>query len=318
MHRIALALMMLTMTLRAAKSFSTPRTTFLRRKSLPSTSQLVVVRAGSGGGRKVPWRPTVDDVIRISWGKPAKQKGTGSRGVPHRLNTDERDLFDRGVVKGFIEVPGSGWRKERRDAPLVNTFRSYCDAKGQPFIAVMKEATGVDSVVVDLSPLRAPSEFDSITAAAVESVIECVAEYQAQPLLDNQDHYLEEEAGVQACEEFEGEEEAAADSSEREEENLAGFKEGVADKEDDIQWMSLPIYRLPTRTCGWVLPRQGAKKLAKQLASHFETSSIQGTNTAQSKDKRKTRAPLPGGSREKGMPKITPGKSRRSGGYGIG
>lgn len=32
------------------------------------------------------WRPTADDVDRISWGRPAKKKMTGSRGVPHRLN----------------------------------------------------------------------------------------------------------------------------------------------------------------------------------------------------------------------------------------
>ena len=34
------------------------------------------------------WRPTIDDVDRISWGRPAKRKGTGSRGVPHRLNDE--------------------------------------------------------------------------------------------------------------------------------------------------------------------------------------------------------------------------------------
>ena len=34
------------------------------------------------------WRPTLDDVDRISWGKPAKRKGTGSRGIPHRLNDE--------------------------------------------------------------------------------------------------------------------------------------------------------------------------------------------------------------------------------------
>ena len=36
------------------------------------------------------WRPTPDDVDRISWGKPAKRKGTGSRGIPHRLNDEVR------------------------------------------------------------------------------------------------------------------------------------------------------------------------------------------------------------------------------------
>ena len=80
------------------------------------------------------WRPTVDDVVRISWGKPAKKKGTGSRGVPHRLNQDERVSFDFACKKGFVEIDGSGWRKQRRDAPLANTYRSYCDARAQPVV----------------------------------------------------------------------------------------------------------------------------------------------------------------------------------------
>ncbi len=71
------------------------------------------------------WRPTLDDVDRISWGKPAKKKSTGSRGVPHRLNEDERKLYDFARQKGFLEVPGSGWRKERRGAPLLNTYRNW-------------------------------------------------------------------------------------------------------------------------------------------------------------------------------------------------
>jgi hypothetical protein len=73
------------------------------------------------------WRPTVDDVDRISWGKPAKKKTTGSRGVPHRLNEEERKLYDFARQKGFLEVPGSGWRKERRGAPLLNTYRNWYD-----------------------------------------------------------------------------------------------------------------------------------------------------------------------------------------------
>ena len=35
-------------------------------------------------------RPSKDDVDRISWGKPSKKKGVGSRGTPHRLNEAER------------------------------------------------------------------------------------------------------------------------------------------------------------------------------------------------------------------------------------
>ena len=75
------------------------------------------------------WRPTLDDVDRISWGRNAKKKGTGSRGVPHRLNDDERSLYDFARRKGFVEIGGSGWRRRRSDAPLVNTYRSWCDAR---------------------------------------------------------------------------------------------------------------------------------------------------------------------------------------------
>ncbi len=41
-----------------------------------------------------PWRPSIDDVDSISWGGPAKVRGTGSRKIPHRLNAEERGLYD--------------------------------------------------------------------------------------------------------------------------------------------------------------------------------------------------------------------------------
>ena len=66
----------------------------------------MVRRAGSTDGDRKVWRPTAADVIAISWGKPAKRKGTGSRGVPHRLNDDERVLFDLAAKKGAVEIGG--------------------------------------------------------------------------------------------------------------------------------------------------------------------------------------------------------------------
>eukprot|EP00956_Cyclotella_meneghiniana_P010234 scaffold14139_cov74-Cyclotella_meneghiniana.AAC.6 len=36
------------------------------------------------------FRPTLDDVERLSLGKGARKRGTGSRHIPHRLNQDER------------------------------------------------------------------------------------------------------------------------------------------------------------------------------------------------------------------------------------
>ena len=111
-------------------------------------------------------RPSKDDVDRISWGKPSKKKGVGSRGTPHRLNEAERAEYDRAKARGYVEVAGSAWRKERRDAPLLNTWRNWCDAVALPSISVQK-GTDVDLVVVDLSPLRRPDVLE--VAAAVRA-----------------------------------------------------------------------------------------------------------------------------------------------------
>lgn len=40
------------------------------------------------------WRPSLDDVQRISTGDAARHRGTGSRAVPHRLNAEERKAYD--------------------------------------------------------------------------------------------------------------------------------------------------------------------------------------------------------------------------------
>jgi len=126
-----------------------------------------------GDDAKGQWRPSMDDVIRISWGKPAKHKGVGSRGVPHRLNAEERLVFDLAAARGFLEVGGSGWRKERRDAPLLNTYRSFCDARAHPSVVVFKGRAGADEVVVDLSPARRPRQAPQLAAAAREACTAC-------------------------------------------------------------------------------------------------------------------------------------------------
>ncbi|KAJ8605853.1 hypothetical protein CTAYLR_000535 [Chrysophaeum taylorii] len=94
------------------------------------------------------------------------KKGTGSRGIPHRLNQAERKAFEIAKRKGFAEIAGSGWRRERRDAPLANTWRNWCDAVARPAIILHKP----DVVVVDLSPLRRGDN------AVVESVALRLAE----------------------------------------------------------------------------------------------------------------------------------------------
>jgi hypothetical protein len=42
-------------------------------------------------------RISKDDVERLSRGQPSKKRGYGSRNIPHRLNDDERQEFDRAI-----------------------------------------------------------------------------------------------------------------------------------------------------------------------------------------------------------------------------
>jgi hypothetical protein len=82
------------------------------------------------------------------------------------------------------------------------------------------------------------------------------------------------------------------------------------------EWRLLPIYRLPEQATRWHLPRPGAKQLAKALASHLGTTADGAAGAGAGfggKGEQKQ-----GGSLERGMPRVKPGKSRRSGGFGIG
>lgn len=193
------------------------------------------------------WRPTVSDVERISWGKPAKKKGTGSRGIPHRLNSDERFLFDQARRKGFLEIVGSGWRSHRRDSPLLNTYRSLCDAKSQVAIVLHKgNSYDQDEVVVDLSPLRMQETFEKIADTCIK--------YSEFPegLIDS---------GF------------ASNSNSTSQKN---YNSGETDEElptnNSDPFETRPIYHLPPYYVTWKhLSRSDAKALGKKLAQVFNT-----------------------------------------------
>lgn len=104
------------------------------------------------------WRPSLDDVQRISQGDAARHRGTGSRAVPHRLNAEERKQYDIAKAKGVLTIAGSGYRRERKGAPLANIYRQWCDARGQACVVLAKgpSAAAGDAVLVDLSVLRMP------------------------------------------------------------------------------------------------------------------------------------------------------------------
>mmetsp|Transcript_17332 Transcript_17332/g.40047 ORF Transcript_17332/g.40047 Transcript_17332/m.40047 type:complete len:293 (-) Transcript_17332:142-1020(-) len=227
------------------------------------------------------WRPDVNDVERISWGKPAKKKGTGSRGVPHRLNLDERFLFDNARKKGFLETEGSGWRSQRREAPLLNTYRSLCDARGQASIVLHKGNTGMDELVCDLSPLRNPEIFDEVARKC-----------------------LEIDEGGEVVFQGSGSDDSGDDEKgEEETEDLLmtlSIVDGTSslDESDTGPWETRPIYQLPPYCISWELQRGEAKTLGKSLAKIFAT--IEG--------KKGSRKPIG----------VKSGKGRRHGGYGIG
>lgn len=54
----------------------------------------VLRAAASSSAEASVWRPTLRDVDSLSRGDAAKERGTGSREIPHRLNADERKIYD--------------------------------------------------------------------------------------------------------------------------------------------------------------------------------------------------------------------------------
>lgn len=100
------------------------------------------------------FRPHIDDVERLSYGKGAKKRrGTGSRFVCHRLNKDERKLYDFAKDAGYLTVRGTGYRRERKGSPLCNIFRQRCDAL-EVISIIIEKRVDQDTVVVDFSTLR--------------------------------------------------------------------------------------------------------------------------------------------------------------------
>ena len=218
------------------------------------------------------------DVEKISYGMPAKKKRTGSRGVPHRLNEDERRSFDQARRKGFLEVAGSAWRKERSDAPLLNTYRSLSDARGKPMIVLHKlspSSSGehVDRLVVDLSPLRLPDEFEKVEMELNERILS----------------------------EFDVESSTNTDDKEEKEDTKTTILEidGSDESEEDDGYENRPIYQLSAYEVSWEVSRSVGKAAGKYLGTLFETVEEKATKTKKPKG-------------------VKPGKSRRHGGFGIG
>lgn len=99
------------------------------------------------------FRPTLDDVERLSRGKASRRRRIGSRYVCHRLNRDERVLYEIAKESGFLSVQGSSYRKERKGSPVRNTFRQRCDALERLCI-ILEKRSAQDRLLIDFSTLR--------------------------------------------------------------------------------------------------------------------------------------------------------------------
>lgn len=166
--------------------------------------------------------------------------------MPHRLNEEERVLFDQARRKGFLEINASGWRKQRREAPLLNTYRSLCDARGQASVVLHKGSTGVDELVVDISPLRVPARFAEIAEV-------CQQKYEGAEIVYQGSISPDLSMTIDAeTEEYESPEEMSDEAI------LESFE-------------TRPIYQLPPYCIAWELERSQAKSLGQQLAEDFAT-----------------------------------------------
>ena len=152
----------------------------------------------------------------------------GSRGVPHRLNSEERVAFDLARQKGYVESSARAGA-ERADAPLANLYRNWCDARAVPAVYVFKSREATDLVELDLSPLRTPAAFADAAAYALAAADGAAADGRLTAL----------EATAERLDDA-----TLADAYEAE-----------------------PIYRLPRYTVEWSRPRSEAKPIAKALAA---------------------------------------------------
>lgn len=122
-------------------------------------------------------RPSLDDVDRLSRGQAAKRRGTGSRAVPHRLNAEERESYQRAIQCGFLTLGSNlGSRRERKGSPLFNIWRMWNDAQSLPAIFFIRRGTRLpsDQVWADLSTLLRPTASLSLNSPDITDLVKRV------------------------------------------------------------------------------------------------------------------------------------------------
>ncbi|KAL4520968.1 hypothetical protein Ndes2526B_g00147 [Nannochloris sp. 'desiccata'] len=210
-----------------------------------------------------PERPTLDDVQRLSEGRAARTRGYGSRQIPHRLNADERQEYNRAKERGFLTLKGSGYRAERKGAPLANIWRQFNDANGRPCIVIEQQGP-LDTVLLDLSPLRLLNNSLSSVEEALGQVAKELGVETFPPgshgspftVIVPVDSFLEDEEGVESAAPSEGSSAGGGD--------IEDGRELTAAEEHTL---TAPIWQQKPKLLFFRCERPVAKLLGKNLAA---------------------------------------------------
>jgi hypothetical protein len=246
------------------------------RKSMKREQRADALGNSSNSSSQVK-RISKDDVERLSRGQPSKRKGYGSRGVPHRLNDEERAAFERATqVHGFVTVEGNqmGYRRTRKGSPLANIHRQWCDSRAKPQILLAKASAIVngmvtDHVVVDLSPLRSVEEQllqkyqTDVTNAAATAGMTLMAVVDEMAGDNNEEETGADENEMMLCDV--GDQECLDDQQLVS--NTAADTLLLSNSFNVADWTTRPIWQLPAVSIGaFEGDRTKAKAMAKELA----------------------------------------------------
>lgn len=236
-----------------------------------------------------------DDVERLSRGQPSKNRGYGSRNVPHRLNEEERQEMDRASRKGYVTLAGTGYRRGRKGSPLANIHRQWCDARDKPQVILCKASGGrqVDNVIVDLSPLRINGLFDD--AAQVQGFL---VKWKAQILTAAENAGMELREGYVQDNTWNNVESFDNDDVE---DNVRTEYTTIVDAE---AWATQPIWRLPVVSMGvFEGERSKAKVMATELAVLWGIPEIHAEGGGGAENRRSAGARKGGRTKMKGLRK---------------
>ena len=236
-----------------------------------------------------------DDVERLSRGQPSKNRGYGSRNVPHRLNEEERQEMDRASRKGYVTLAGTGYRRGRKGSPLANIHRQWCDARDKPQVILCKASGGrqVDNVIVDLSPLRINGLFDD--AAQVEDFL---VKWKAQILTAAENAGMELREGYVEDNTWNNVESFDNDDVD---DNVRTEYTTIVDAE---AWATQPIWRLPVVSMGvFEGERSKAKVMATELAGLWGIPEIHTEGGGGAENRRNAGARKGGRTKMKGLRK---------------